>query len=145
MPSPHPPTLKPQIAIVVTRGASNNLFQVATLVRAATTIETSVRVFFRDAAGLKLRRDRVNSNEWAPSYKAVEGGLQQRLRAAEFDTMETFLRDAKEHGEDVQYWVDEATVQRAGLALEDLIACVDGTKTEAAFMQAVVGAVVLRF
>src|SRR5437762_6904721 len=60
------------LAIVVTRGTSNNLFQVATLVRAATALEMGVRVLFKAEAAQKLRKDRIKVPEWAPVYAHSE-------------------------------------------------------------------------
>lgn len=123
------------LAIVATRGTSNNLFQVATLVRAATALNLSVGVFFRDEAALKLRRDRINEPEWAPVYRRIAPQLQERLRAAEFGDMETFLRDAKEHGDDVLLWVSAETMEAARLTPGDLTSVVDGVVTEASFRE----------
>src|SRR5947208_7678544 len=112
----NPPEAEPRplrrIAITVTRGTSNNLFQVATLVRAATALDATVEVLFRDAALLKLERSRLNEPEWSPAYAAVGSSLVERLRAADFTEMETFLRDAKQHGDDVHYWASLETLAR---------------------------------
>jgi predicted peroxiredoxin len=127
-----PPALG-TLAIVVTRGTSNNLFQVATLVRAATALEATVRVFFEGDAARKLARDRVEVDEWSPSYAPVLAQLHGRLRAADFQDLTTFLRDAKEHGDDVQFWVSAQTLEAHGLDLDALVPSVDGVLTHAAF------------
>ena len=121
------------LAIVVTRGTSNSLFQAATLVRAATAIEWAVRVLFRDGAALKLTRERVNTDEWASIYTPVLDQLGARLKAADFVDMESFLRDAKEHGDDVRFWASEETFSAYGLSAADLIPCIDGTMGEVEF------------
>ena len=118
------------LAISVTRGSSNNLFQVATLVRAATALDISVEVLFRDEALQKLHRDRLNEPEWAPAYAVVEPSLAERLRAADFTDMETFLRDAKEHGDEVHYWASADTIAREGLAVAELTPLLDGQRGE---------------
>ncbi len=123
------------LAIIVTRGTSNNLFQVATLVRAATALEMAVRVFFKGAAAGKLGRERVNLPEWAPVYARIEPKLMERLRAAEFEDMETFLQEAKQHGDDVEFWVAQETVDDRQLDLGDVSELVDGAITEAAFRE----------
>ena len=121
------------LAVEVTRGSSNNLFQVATLVRAATAVEATVRVFFRGAAVRKLARDRINLDEWSPIYAAVRDSLQERLLAADFSDMESFLQDAKEHGDEVQFWVSEETLRTEGLTLEHLVSSIDGALSERDF------------
>ena len=129
-----------RLAITVSRGTSNNLFQVATLVRAATALNASVEVLFRDAALHKLERRRLNEPEWSAAYVLVEPMLAERLRAADFTDMETFLRDAKEHGDDVHYWVSSETLARDGLSLEALTPLVDGAKGEEDFEKSAQGA-----
>ncbi len=123
----------PPLAIVAERGTSNNLFQIATLVRAATALEIPVRVFFRGPAALKLRREYVNVDEWAQIYRPIVGDLHERLRAADFETMETFLRDAKQHGDDVQFWVSEETLREFALSVDDLVTYVDGALASETF------------
>src|SRR5437016_1946703 len=113
-----PPTLA-RLAIRVTRGTSNNLFQVATLVRAATALDATVDVLFCDAALVKLHRERVNVPAWSEAYAMVRPALEERLRAAEFVDMEHFLRDAKEHGDAVHFWACDESLQQEGLALTD--------------------------
>ncbi|MEA2641083.1 MAG: hypothetical protein QOF51_2477 [Chloroflexota bacterium] len=122
-----------RLAIEVTRGTSNNLFQVATLVRAATAIDATVEVLFRGDALRKLRVDRINVDEWSAAYAAVQDGLRDRLRSAEFVDMASFLRDAKEHGDRVQYWVDADDLQTAELRLGDLVPQLDGARNSERF------------
>ncbi|MSQ23591.1 MAG: hypothetical protein EXR58_03420 [Chloroflexi bacterium] len=134
------------LAITVSRGSSNNLFQVATLVRAATALEMSVRVLFQGPSAAKLMRNRINLSEWSAIYQKIEPQLNERLSAAEFSDLESFLRDAKEHGEDVAFWVSEQTVLSRNLHLEDLASFVDGAISDQAFEDLAGGAAaVLRF
>jgi peroxiredoxin family protein len=132
---PEPPRLE-KLAIVVSRGTSNNLFQVATLIRAATALEVAVDVLFRDAALLKLERGRINQPEWSPAYAAVASSLADRLGAADFTNMQTFLRDAKEHGDAVRYWASSETLADERLALGSLIPLIDGERATDEFLSA---------
>ena len=122
-----------RLAVEVTRGSSNNLFQVATLVRAATAVEATVQVFFRGDAVPKVRQDRINLDEWSPIYDSVQSSLQERLLAADFVDMESYLRDAKEHGDEVQFWVSEQTLQKENLTLDLLVPSIDGALSDRAF------------
>ncbi len=126
------------LAVIVTRGSSNNLFQVATLVRAATALEWPVRVLFRDDAALKLARDRINRDEWSALYKPIADALAERLHAADFADMSTFLRDAKEHGDDVRFWVCQDSLSDGQLAVEDLPTSIDGCMSAEEFAAATV-------
>ncbi len=127
---PDGPVLR-SLAVIATRGTSNNLFQVATLVRAATALGTTVEVLFRDAALTKLRRDRINAPEWSDAYSAVDSELTDRLRAADFVDMESFLRDAKQHGDDVHYWACAESL--VDVQLDDLTPLIDGPRSVAEF------------
>ena len=100
-------------------------------------------MLFRDAAGLKLQRNRVNADEWDASYHVIETDLRERLRSAEFVDMESFLRDAKQHGDDVAYWVSEETLEANRVSTPDLIGSVDGSMTETTFLERNVDADVL--
>jgi peroxiredoxin family protein len=122
------------LAIVATRGTSNNLFQIATMVRAATALEATVQVLFDNAALLKLRLDRINLTEWSAVYAPVQDKLEERLRAADFMDMETFLREAKEHGDDVTFWASAETLASARLRLSDLTPLLDGERGRAQFL-----------
>jgi len=134
-PSPQAePARLAKLAIVVSRGTSNNLFQVATLVRAATALEATVEVLFRDAALLKLERVRINEPQWSPTYAAVASSLAERMRAADFTDMETFLRDAKHHGDAVALWASSQTLRREGVGLDQLIPLLDGERDENDFL-----------
>src|SRR3954470_23613381 len=113
------------LAVVATRGSSNNLFQVATLVRAATALDSTVDVLFRDAALAKLQANRINEPEWSATYGVVEAALSDRLRAAEFTDMASFLRDAKEHGDHVHFWACRETLDNADYDLADLTSLID--------------------
>ena len=93
-----------RLAILVTNGSFNNLLQVGTLIRAAAGRGTSVRVLFRDAAVLSLRRDRIESLGFSPDFAGREAATLELLRAADFNDLAGFLREAKEHGYDVKLY-----------------------------------------
>ena len=129
----HEPALR-RLAIEVTRATSNNLFQVATLIMAATALEVSIDVLFRDEALLKLRRGRINVPEWSRAYAPVMAELAERLKAAEFTDMESFLRDAKEHGDDVRYWACSETLADQRVSLAELTSLLDGERDRKEFL-----------
>ena len=123
-----------RLSVVVTRGTTNNLFQVATLVRAATAIDATVEVFFQDDALRKLDRSRINLLEWSPAYAAVEPLLLDRLRAADFTDLESFLRDAKEHGDAVHYWACAETLGAGVVNPDELTPLLDGALATTDFL-----------
>jgi len=114
-----------RLAVIATRGHANDLFQVATLIRAATALEWRVDVFFEGDAVARLSRDRIDAWDWSPAYQPVADALPERLRAADFERMEFFLRDAKEHGDHVALCVSAAALDERQLPADQLTALVD--------------------
>jgi peroxiredoxin family protein len=124
----------PGLAIIVTRGTFNNLVQVATLVRAAAGTGTPVRVLFRDAALLAVRRDRIGAVPFAPEFAGLEAETIALLEAAEFEDLQSFLRDAKEHGDDVAFYACTSSMYYCNTDAADLIPEVDAPKSLTAFL-----------
>jgi peroxiredoxin family protein len=122
------------LAIIVTRGTFNNLVQVATLIRAAAGDGTPVRVLFRDAALLAVRADRIGAVAFAPEFTGREEATVALLRAADFEDLPSFLRDAKEHGDDVRYYACTSSMYYCDTQLEDLIPEIDGPRPLATFL-----------
>ncbi len=122
------------LAIIVTRGTFNNLVQVATLVRTSAGDGTPVRVLFRDAALLAVRTDRINAVEFSPEFEGREAVTLELLRAADFEDLQSFLRDAKEHGDDVRYYACTSSMYYCNTQVEDLIPEIDGPRPLATFL-----------
>lgn len=119
-----------KVAIIVSRGSFNNLVQVATLIRSLTSSpETAVRVFFRDEALLKLTKARIHETNFSEAYRGLEEHVLARLRAADFEDLQTFLRDAKEHGDEVTFLACASSMYMCGLHEEDLIPEIDALMT----------------
>lgn len=129
-----------KVAIIVSRGSFNNLVQVATLIRAVTSSpDTVVRVFFRDEALLKLTRARIHETNFSEVYRGLEEQVLMRLRVADFQDLQTFLREAKEHGEAVTFFACASSMYMCGLKEEDLIPEIDAPMTLTDFWSAEVG------
>ncbi len=124
----------PRLAIVVTRGSFNNLVQVATLIRAAAGMGTVVRVLFRDAALLAVRRDRIDALTFSSEFAGREASALELLRAADFEDLEGFLRDAKEHGDDVRLYACTSSMYYCDTQVADLIPEIDGPRSLAVFL-----------
>jgi peroxiredoxin family protein len=123
-----------RLAIIVTNGSFNNLVQVATLIRAAAGAGMAVRVLFRDAALLSLRRDRIATLSFSPEFAGREATTLALLQAAEFEDLPRFLRDAKEHGEDVKLYACTSSLYYCDTQLDELIPEIDGPRTLQAFL-----------
>jgi peroxiredoxin family protein len=125
---------RPSLAIIVTRGTFNNLVQVATLIRTAAGDGTSVRVLFRDAALLAVRADRISAVAFSPEFDGREAETLELLRAADFEDLPSFLRDAKEHGDDVRYYACTSSMYYCNTTVEDLIPEIDSPRPLATFL-----------
>ncbi len=122
------------LAIIVTRGTLNNLVQVATLIRTAAGTGTPVRVLFRDAALLAVRTDRIGAVEFSPEFEGRETVTLELLRAAEFEDLQSFLRDAKQHGDDVRFYACTSSMYYCNTDAADLIGEIDAPKSLTAFL-----------
>ena len=76
-----------RLAIIVAGGSFNNLVQVATLIRTAAGAGSVVRVLFRDAAVLSLRRDRIDGLAFSPEFADREAATLALLAAADFEDL----------------------------------------------------------
>ncbi len=124
-----------KVAIIVSNGSFNNLFQVSTLIRALTaSLETSVRVFFRDEAVVKVTRQRINEMNLSDMGRPMESEILRRLREADFVDLQSFLRDSKEHGDDVRLFACTSSMYMYGVREEDLIPEIDGVRTLTDFL-----------
>lgn len=128
-----------KVAIIVSRGSFNNLIQVATLIRALTaTPHRAVRVFFRDEALLKVTNSRINQINFSQAYQGIEEVVLARLQAADFQDLHTFLRDAKQHGDDVRFFACASSMFICGVHQQDLIAEIDAVCELREFLQSAV-------
>jgi len=102
-------------------------------------------VLFTGAALAQLRRDVLNEPVWSEAYHPILPALQQRLREADFEDMERFLRDAKEHGDAVHYWAARETLHAEGYDLRELTPLLDGARDEGEFKADTFDAILLTF
>ena len=123
-----------RLAVIVTNGSFNNLVQVATLIHAAAGAGTAVRVLFRDAALLSLRRDRIATLEFSADFAGREAATLELLRAADFEDLPGFLRDAKEHGDDVRLYACTSSMYYCDTQADELIPEIDAPRSLSAFL-----------
>jgi len=122
--------------VIVSRGSFNNLFQVSMLVRAlAASTDNAVRVFFRDESVLKVTKARVNDLNFSEGGWGREGEILARLREADFTDLHSFMRDSKEHGDDVKFFACTSSMYMYGVKEEELVPEIDGLRTLLEFLQ----------
>jgi peroxiredoxin family protein len=109
-----------RLAIIATRGSTNSLVQVATLILAAVGSELVVRVFFRDEAVWKLSKARAHELNFSEVYRGHEPEIAARLAAQGLGDLPRLLSEAREMG-DVRLFACSSSMAICGLHPEDLI------------------------
>jgi peroxiredoxin family protein len=121
------------LAVIVSRGATNSLVQVATLLMAAAGSGVAVRVFFRDESIFKLTREGAREITFSEGYRGHEADVLERLKQQGLDDFPTLLAQVKEVG-DARFWACSSSVAIAGVKKEDLLPEIDGIRGLTAFL-----------
>ena len=121
------------LAVIVSRGSTNNFIQVLTLLMAAVHSELKVRVLFRDEAVFRLRPQAINATELSEAYAHGPSGVEQRLKTLDLADLHKLCRDIKASG-DVKYYVCSSSLAICGLKQEDLIEEIDEVRGLPAFL-----------
>lgn len=121
------------IAVIASGGTTNAFIQLLTLLMASVHSDLRVRVFFRDAAVLRLRRGRMNDLAWSEEFRSQADVLPQRLKKLDLLDLERLSRDIKASG-DVKYYVCSSSLALCGLTRDDLSDVVDEVRGLPAFL-----------
>lgn len=121
------------LAIIVSRGSTNNLIQVLTLLMAAVHANIKARVFFRDESLFRLTPSAMNQASFSEAYAADPGGLSQRLKKLDLQDLHKLARDIKASG-DVKYYACSSSLAICGLTREQLIPEIDEVRGLPAFL-----------
>ena len=112
------------LAVIVSRGSTNNLIQVVTLLLAAVHSELKVRVFFRDESLFRLTPQGIKEPVFSGGYQAQLPALARRLKQHELDDLQKLLEQIKASG-DVKLYACSSSMALAGLKQEELIPEID--------------------
>ena len=121
------------LAIIVSRGSTNNLIQVLTLLMASVHADIKVRVFFRDEAVFRLTPAAINHLELTEAYSHDLAGTQRRLAALDLTDLQKLARDIKASG-DVKYYVCSSSLAICGMKKEALIPEIDEVRGLPSFL-----------
>lgn len=127
------------LAVIVSRGSTNNFIQVLTLLMAAVHSDMKVRVLFRDESVFRLKPGRINELEFSEAYAEDRAGLERRLKEHELTDLHKLCRDIKASG-DVRYYACSSSLAICGLKREDLIPEIDDVRGLPAFLMEEVSA-----
>ncbi|MBI1737176.1 MAG: DsrE family protein [Candidatus Rokubacteria bacterium] len=121
------------LAVIVSRGYTNSLVQVATLLMAAVASGAAVRVFFRDEAVFKLTREGAREVTFSEGYRGREDAVRARLAEQGLDDFPGLLAQIKDIG-DARFWACSSSMAIGGVAAGDLLPEIDGVRGLTAFL-----------
>ena len=121
------------LAVIASGGTTNAFIQILTLLMASVHSDLRVRVLFRDAAVLRLRRGCVNAPEWSEEFRRMADQLPERLKKLDLLDLEKLCNDIKASG-DVKYYACSSSLALCGLKREDLIGAIDEVRGLPAFL-----------
>ncbi len=121
------------LAVIVSRGETNNLVQVATLLMAAVASGVAVRVFFRDEAVFRITREGAATVTFSAGYRGREAETRARLAAQGLDDLPALLASVKEAG-DARLWACSSSLAVCGVDAAALLPVIDGVRGLTAFL-----------
>lgn len=121
------------LAVIVSRGYTNSLVQVATLLMAAAGSGVAVRVFFRDESIFRITREGARTIAFSEGYRGREAEIRARLAEQGLDDLPTLLAQVKEVG-DARFWACSSSMAISGVTREDLLPEIDGVRGLTAFL-----------
>ncbi len=121
------------LAVIVSRGETNSLVQVATLLMAAVGSGGVVRVFFRDEAIFGITRDGAATIRFSEAYRGREAAVRSRLAQQGLDDVPALFAQVKEVG-DAKLWACSSSMAICGARSDDLLPVIDGVRGLTAFL-----------
>jgi len=121
-----------KLAVIVTRGAYNNLLQAVQLVRIAVESGMQVSVLFRDEAVARLTIDKVHDLIFTDAYRGREVKLRNLLREKKLHDLPLLLRDIKDKG-DAKFSVCRESMEYFDLTVAQVIPELDEVQKADAF------------
>lgn len=121
-----------KLAVIVTRGAYNNLLQACQVVRVAAESGAQVSVLFRDEAASRLSHDKVQEITLSEAFRGRESRVREQLRERKLNDLAAILREIKEKG-DVKFSVCRDSMELFSMKVEQLIPELDEVQKLDAF------------
>lgn len=121
-----------KLAVIVTRGAYNNVLQACELARIAAEDGAQVSLLFRDEAAARLTQEKVKDITLSEAYKGRESRVRELLRQAGKHDLPALLRQIKEKG-DAKFSVCRESLERFDIDVRQLIPELDEVQRAEAF------------
>lgn len=121
-----------KVAIIVTRGAYNNLLQACEFARIAAESGVQVSMLFRDEAVAQLNINKVRDIVLSEAFKGRESKVRDMLQEEKRDDLPALLREIKERG-DAKFSVCERSLRMFEVTTDKLIPELDEVQAAEAF------------
>lgn len=121
-----------KLAMIVTRGAYNNLLQACELAKIAVASGVQVSILFRDEAAAKLTIDKIKELTFSEAYRGRESRVREMLHERKQNDLAGILREIKEKG-DAKFSICRRSMEYFELQVERLIPELDEVQAAEAF------------
>lgn len=121
-----------KLAVIVTRGAYNNVVQACELARVAVESGAQVTMLFRDEAVVCMTKGKVGDMLLSEAYKARESKVRGMFREQQLHDVSAILRGMKEKG-DVKFSICRDSMAYFEIPVEQVIAEIEEVQDIKAF------------
>lgn len=121
-----------KIAVIITRGGWNNLFQACEWIALAAASGIEVSGYFRDEAAGRVTKTKIKELTMSPEFKGREGFVRELLKKEDKADLSKLMQTSKEKG-NVKFSVCTDSLKYFGVKVEELIPELDEVQTAEAF------------
>jgi peroxiredoxin family protein len=121
-----------KIAVIITRGGWNNLFQACEWIAFAAASGIEVSGYFRDEAAGRMTKTKIKELTMSPEFKGREGFVRELLKKEDKADLSKLMQTSKEKG-NVKFAVCTDSLKYFGVKVEELIPELDEVQTAEAF------------
>lgn len=121
-----------KIAVIITKGGWNNLFQACEWIALAAASGMEVSGYFRDEAAGRMTKDKIKELTMSPDYRGREGFVRDLLKNENKADLPKMMQTSKENG-NVKFSVCTDSLKYFGMNVEELIPELDEMQTAEAF------------
>jgi peroxiredoxin family protein len=121
-----------KIAVIITRGGWNNLFQACEWVALAAASGIEVSGYFRDEAAGRMTKTKIKELTMSPEFKGREGFVRELMKKENKADLSKLMQTSKEKG-NVKFSVCTDSLKYFGVKVEELIPELDEVQTAEAF------------
>ncbi|GJL57926.1 MAG: hypothetical protein NPIRA03_07830 [Nitrospirales bacterium] len=121
-----------KIAVIITRGGWNNLFQACEWIALAAASGIEVSGYFRDEAAGRMTKTKIKELTMSPEFKGREGFVRELMKKENKADLSKLMQTSKEKG-NVKFSVCTDSLKYFGVKVEELIPELDEVQTAEAF------------